>query len=279
MIWAEPFVRHKRAETDMSPHSSPPIPVTTYGRAVVRGAKRVFLVHGAGMDQSIWTLQGRYLAFHGWNAFAVDLPGHGRAKAMEHLPDIESMADWLLSVVADTGDGPATIIGHSLGALVALEAAARAPSQVAKLALLGAAAQMPVHPALLDLAREHDPKAVELMVDWAFGMRGHIGGNPLPGGWLMGTARSLLLRGEPQVLACDLEACDLYRNGPMSASKIACPTLILIGGEDRMTPPAAGHELANLITDATTVVIEPAGHMMMVECPDATLDALKRFLD
>lgn len=252
--------------------------VSTYGRAVAPDARKVFLVHGAGMDQSVWTLQGRYLAFHGWNTFAVDLPGHGRSRAEPALPSIAAQADWLAALVAETGPEPAWLVGHSMGALAALETAARHPERVAGLCLLGAAASMPVHPELLRLAAEHDPKAVDLMVDWAFGTRGHVGGNPLPGGWLMGTAKGLLLRGDPAVLAGDLAACDAYDRGEAAAAAVRCPTLVVLGGEDRMTPPKAGEKLASLIPGARTSEIEAAGHMMMVEAPDATLDALRRFL-
>ncbi len=252
--------------------------VSTYGKAVVHGARAAVLVHGAGMDQSVWTLQGRYLAFHGWNAFAVDLPGHGRARGEPALPSIEAMADWLAELIAQLGTGPATVIGHSMGALVALDLAARHPKWVEKLVLVGAAARMPVHPELLALARAHDPKAVELICDWGFGARAHLGGNPLPGAWLVGSARALLLRGDPAVLANDLSACDAYAEGERRAREIACPALVLAGAEDRMTPPAAGRRLAELLRFGTYHELARVGHMMMVEDPEATLAALTRFL-
>lgn len=255
-----------------------PIAISTYGRAVVRGARTAVLVHGAGMDQSVWTLQGRYLAFHGWNAIAVDLPGHGRARGQAALRSIGEIADWLAALIATIAAAPAAVIGHSMGALAALELAARYPERVSQLALLGAAARMPVHPELLDLARRHDRAAVDLICDWAFGTRGHLGGNPLPGGWLMGAARGLLLRGDPAVLAIDLAACDDYRDGERSAAAVRCPTLVLVGAEDRMTPPRAGRALADRIAGAGCAEIAEAGHMMMVEQPEATLAELRRFM-
>lgn len=94
----------------------------------------------------------------------------------------------------------------------------------------------------------------------------------------MGTARGLLLRGDPAVLANDLAACDAYRNGERAAEAVRCPTLVLVGAEDRMTPPRAGRELAERIPGAACVEIDEAGHMMMVEQPEATLNALRKFM-
>jgi pimeloyl-ACP methyl ester carboxylesterase len=228
------------------------------------------------MDHTVWALQGRHLAFHGWNALAVDLPGHGRSRDLPPLARVEAMADCLAGLV---GDGPpAALIGHSMGALVALAAAARHPDRVASLCLLGAALRMPVHPELLALAAAHDGKAVELMCDWAFGPRGQSGGNPHPGGWLQGTARALLRRGDPEALSVDLAACNAYAAGPEHAAAVRCPTLVVIGAVDRMTPPKAGHALAGAIHCARAEVIPGVGHMMMGEAPDATLRLLRTAL-
>ncbi len=172
--------------------------ISTYGRPLRPEAPTALFVHGAGMDHTVWALQGRHLAFHGWNALAVDLPGHGRSRHLPAAGSIEAIADGLAELIG--AERPVTLVGHSMGALAALATAARHPERVAGLCLLGAAARMPVHPDLLALAAAHDPKAVELICDWAFGPRGQVGGNPQPGGWLQGTARALLRRGNPSRL-------------------------------------------------------------------------------
>jgi pimeloyl-ACP methyl ester carboxylesterase len=250
--------------------------LSAYGRPHREGAPAILFVHGAGMDHTVWALQGRHFAFHGWNARAVDLPGHGRSRALPALSSIEAMADALAALI---GPSPATLVGHSMGALAALATAARHPERVAALCLLGAAARMPVHQGLLALAAAHDPKAVELMCDWAFGPRGQIGGNPQPGGWLQGTARALLRGSDPAVLSSDLAACNAYAQGVEHAAAVRCSALVVIGAVDRMTPPKAGAQLAGLIPGARTTVIAGAGHMMMIEAPDATLEALRGFLE
>ena len=250
--------------------------VSSYGQPHRAGARTVVLVHGAGMDHTVWALQGRHLAFHGWNALAVDLPGHGRSRTLRPLATIEAIADCLADLIGE--HAPVALVGHSMGALAALATAARHPDRVASLCLLGATLKMPVHLELLALAAAHDLKAVELMCDWAFGPRGLIGGNPHPGGWLQGSAGALLRNGNAAVLSGDLAACDAYAEGSMHAAAVQCPAVVVIGAADRMTSPKAGQQLAGLIPGARTASIEGAGHMMMVEHPEACLEALRDFL-
>ena len=246
--------------------------LSTWGRPLRPESPTALFVHGAGMDHTVWALQGRHLAFHGWNALAVDLPGHGRSRHLPAAGSIEAIAEGLAELIG--AERQVTLVGHSMGALAALATAARHPERVAALCLLGAAARMPVHPDLLALAAAHDPKAVELICDWAFGPRGQVGGNPQPGGWLQGTARALLQRGNPAVLSADLAACNSYAAGPEHAAQVRCPTLLVIGVLDRMTPLKAAQALATAIPGARAVTIAAAGHMAMVEAPAAVREAI-----
>jgi pimeloyl-ACP methyl ester carboxylesterase len=237
----------------------------------------VVFVHGAGMDHTVWGLQARYVAHHGHAVLSVDLPGHGRS-AGTALASIEKLGDWIADLLDAAGANNATLVGHSMGALASLSAAARHPARVAKLVLCGAAAKMPVHPDLI-AAAENDPAlARDLIVDWGFGGRGRIGGNTAVGLWLSTTAQRLIDRAASGVLATDLKACNAYADGEADAAKVACPALLVIGEADRMTPAKAGRALAQQIKGSTAVAIADCGHMMMVEQPDATLDALTDFL-
>ncbi|MDH3661124.1 MAG: alpha/beta hydrolase [Alphaproteobacteria bacterium] len=233
----------------------------------------ILFVHGAGMDHSVWTLQARYFAHHGANAMAVDLPGHGRSEGPP-LPSIEAMGDWVAALTDALVADRAVLVGHSMGALICLDAASRHSDKVKQLALLGAAPAMPVHPALLEAAEANRPLAAELVSSWGHGPTGHIGGNLAPGGWLMGHALKLLAKAPANVLHNDLSACNAYERGAAAADSVRCPTLIISGSQDRMTPAKQGAFLANAIDDARLVTIEGSGHLMLVEKPDATLDAL-----
>ncbi|MGQ0664010.1 MAG: alpha/beta fold hydrolase [Pseudomonadota bacterium] len=245
----------------------------TGGKPLNPGSPAVVFLHGAGMDHTVWTLQTRFFAHHGRSVLAVDLPGHGRS-AGPPLASIGDLADWLCRVLDAAGLPRAALVGHSMGSLIALEAAARAPARVWAVALLGAAESMPVHPDLLAAAAANDHLAIDLVASWGFGRRAHLGGCRAPGLWMLGSGMRLLERNPGPALAADLEACHAYHGALEAASRVRCPALLLLGEIDRMTPPENAAELGRRIDDARTVVLARCGHMMMVERPDDTLEAL-----
>ena len=237
----------------------------------------VLLIHGAGMDHTVWSLQARYLAHHGHGVLAVDLPGHGRSEG-PLLDSIEAMADWIGRLLDAAGLARAALVGHSMGALTALDAAAHIPARISHLGLIGVAPAMPVHPDLLAAARQNLALASELVTSWGFGPAGHLGRNPSPGLWMMGGAYRLLEHAPAGVLGNDLAACAMYQGAPDAAGKVACPTLLLLGADDRMTPAKQGRELAASIRGAEARVLPGIGHMVMTEAPDETIDALAELL-
>jgi pimeloyl-ACP methyl ester carboxylesterase len=248
-----------------------------YGKGCYPARATILFVHGAGMDHSVWPLQARHFAYRGWNALAVDLPGHGRSGG-ELLGTIPAMADWLADLIPALRDPAAHLVGHSMGALIGLDLAARHPERIAGLALLGAAPRMPVHPSLLEAAARPEPLAAELICDWGFGPAGHFGGHKAPGSWMLGHALRLLGTSSGPRLYADLAACNAYDEGLDAAAKVRCPTLVVAGAADRMTPARHAAKLAEAIPGARLVTLPACGHMLMVEQPDATLDALVGFL-
>lgn len=243
-----------------------------------RDDRALVFVHGAGMDHTVWQQQARYLAHRGYAVLAVDLPGHGGSTgpALERIADV---ADWLAQVIGAAGLERAGIIGHSMGALAALALAARHPERVAALALLGVAGRMPVHPALMAAAAENPAKAAGMIADWGHGLRARKGGNAVPGLWLTGLARRLIERAAPGVLAADLAACHGYADAVPDAGRVHCPTMLLLGAQDRMTPPKAARPLLDVLGEARETLLPGIGHMVMVEAPEAVRMALHRFFE
>jgi len=248
------------------------------GRSFEGDEPVVVLVHGAGMDRTVWQMQTRFLAHHGYRVVAIDLPGHG-GTAGDPCTSIGDYADWLAEAIAGLGVGPVHVAGHSLGSLIGLELAARRPELVSTLLLLGTAAAMPVHPVLLDAATNGDPLAGQLMSGWAFGKAGKLGVHPSPGANMVGGTQALLANSAPGVLANDLAASGAYEGAIDAAAKVQAPVTVILGRSDRMTPLKAAQPLLDALNDPAVVIIDDCGHMMTLERPDVVrqtmLDALR----
>ncbi len=252
----------------------------TGGKSFDAALPAVVFIHGAQNDHSVWGLQSRYLAHHGHAVLAVDLPGHGRSGGPA-LRSVEAMANWLLALLAAAGVTRAALVGHSMGSLIALETAHRAPDRVAKLALLGSTFPMKVSDALLGTARDNEPAAIDMVNLFSHSSIAQKPSCPGPGFSVMGGARRLMQRmsqlNPEQLFYTDFHACNAYVNGETAARSVACPALFIFGARDVMTPPRSAKSLLAAMPHATTVTVD-AGHAMMQEQPDAVLDALAAFL-
>lgn len=237
----------------------------------------LLMLHGAANDHSVWHLQARYFAHHGWNVVAPDLPGHGRSEGRPPAT-VQDAARWVLDFLDNAGIGEAVLAGHSMGSLIALETALQAPARVNRLALLGASVPMPVGEALLDAARDDPPLAYDMVTAWGVGLRARLGAGPVPGLQLGVAYRTLLGRARPGVLHNDLSACHAYSADPSALAALPMPILLLVGDKDQMTPPKAGLALARLLTHATVRQVPGSGHSLMNEAPDEVIDALNAFL-
>jgi pimeloyl-ACP methyl ester carboxylesterase len=233
----------------------------------------VLLIHGAGNDSTVWQLQTRYLAYRGFRAVAVDLPGHGHSEG-DALPTVEAMADWVARFVDAAGFESVHAVGHSMGTFIALELASRHPRITVSITLCATATGMPVHPDLL-AAAEHDlPAAAALMTAWGHARPAHLGLNPTPGLWMLGGSRALVENSRPGVLATDFRACMSYTGAEAAAAATTCPATVVIGLGDKMTPPKSGRALAAALDSPTIIELADTGHFMMTENPRAVKRAI-----
>ena len=234
----------------------------------------IVFIHGAALDRTVWNLQTRYFAWHGRSVLALDLPGHGRSGGppLASIPDI---ADWVIRLLDAAGLERAALVGHSMGALVVLDAAGRHADRVNALALLGPGYPMRVTDVLLETSRAGDPVAFDLMNAWGFGGPAQLGRHRMPGLWMMRGGLRIWQRGAPGLLHCDLMACHEYETGFEAAQGVACPTLLVMGSDDMMAPLEKGRALAEHLADSREVVLPDCGHIMIEEYPDESLDALR----
>ena len=249
----------------------------TGGKAFNPKLPTIAFVHGALNDHTVWTLLARWSAHHGHSVLAVDLPGHMRS-AGPALESVEAMADWLLSLLDAAGVQRAALAGHSLGSLVALEAAGRAPERVTHLAMLGTAYPMKVSDVLLETSRDDPHRAIDMVVAWSISSLASKPSYPSPGVWLHGAERAysrmiLAHQGDSLLYHKDFAACDRYAHGMEAAARITCPTTLVLAERDQMTMPKAARTIAAALkADVRTV---PGGHFLMQESPDDVLNALR----
>ena len=258
--------------------------VSTGGTHWEEGLDTLVLLHGAGLNRTVWVLLGRYFARRGFNVIIPDLPGHGASDG-NALSRIEDYADWVNSLVTALSKDKAlsnkniAYAGHSMGSLVMLEAAARNAENVKRVVLLGSAAPMGVGDALLQAAKNNEHAAIEMinMFGHAFGSR--IGNNPISGINVYNSMEALLEQAQDGVLYNDLNACNDYQNGEDAAKSIAgkIQATIISGTEDRMTPVKACKQLTQWL-EGSMLLLDDCGHMMMSEKPEATLQAMKKAL-
>ncbi len=251
--------------------------VYTGSRALVATQPTVLFVHGAAHDHSVWALQSRYFAHHGFNVLAIDLPGHGRS-AGRPLATVDAIADWLPRVLDAAGVKHAAVVGYSMGSLAALACAGRHGERLTRVALLGTAVPMAVSDALLAAAQADDHLAFELINGWSHSAGKQLGGNQVPGMWMTGASMRLMERSGPGVLYNDLKACADYANGLDAAAAVTCPVLVIMGARDVMAPPKGAQDLLAALPQPTVVSLPDTGHALMAEQPDAVLDALRLFL-
>jgi pimeloyl-ACP methyl ester carboxylesterase len=228
-------------------------------------------------DHSVWTLLARWFANHGHAVLAVDLPGHMRSTGPA-LTSIEAMADWTLALLEAAGVQQAALAGHSMGSLIALEAAARAPRRVTHLWMLGSCVPMPVPAALLALSRTDPLAAIDRVIVFSFSTLAAKPSYPGPGVWLRGAARGLMRQvlahqANPMLFHDDFAACDSYTGGLAAAARVHCPAALVLAAQDQMTLPRSAQAVAAILQAQLHTV--PGGHFLMQEQPDAVLTALR----
>ena len=257
----------------------------TGGKPFDAAKPTVVFIHGVVNDHSVWILQSRYLAHHGWNVLAVDLPGHCKS-AGEAPSSVEEAAAFVGALLNAAGVQKAALVGHSWGSLIALEAAAQLQDHVSHLVLVGTAYPMKVSPALIESSLNEPEKALAMVNVFS---RSTLAAPPSalgPGTWVYGASLALgrrVLRSNTavNVFHRGFVACDRYAGGEAAMGKVTAPVLFVLGAQDQMTQAKAAQGLiqaAKAAGKAVGIATLPVGHHQMTETPEATLFAIRDFL-
>src|SRR5450631_4154675 len=161
----------------------------TGGKAFDATLPCVVFIHGALHDHSVWTPLARWCAHHGHAVLAVDLAGHGRSGGAP-AASVEDSADWLLALLDAARVARCVLVGHSMGSLIALEVAARAPQRARSLVMIGTAYPMKVSDALLATAQDAPDRAIDMVNVFSHAGIAAKPSYPGPGMWLHGSNRA-----------------------------------------------------------------------------------------
>ena len=240
------------------------------------------LIHGVLCDHSVWALQSRYLANHGWNVLAVDLPGHCKSAGAPPAT-VQEGALFVQHLLDALSVQQAALVGHSFGSLIALQAAANMGQRISHLAMVGTAYPMKVSQGLLDASLNEPEKALHMTNVFS---RATLAPPSGAGSWVFGASLALGRRVLASNKAVNLfhtgfNACNSYDQGLQAMAAVSCPVLMVLGEADQMTLPKNAQPLIAQAKESGVslqVGTIPHGHHQMTESPDETLDALKRFL-
>ncbi|MCI0476890.1 MAG: alpha/beta hydrolase [Anaerolineales bacterium] len=237
---------------------------------IARGAQGtpVVFIHGAAGNHLVWGMQVHALGEVA-RAVALDLPGHGRSDPPGRT-SVEAYRDVIVGLLDALGFDRAVIVGHSMGGAIAQTLALSHPDRVAGLGLVGTGARLRVLPAILDGVLNDFESIAGLVVENSYAP---------------GLNVEFQKRAEDEFRACpasvthgDFSACNQFDVMARLAG-IRAPTLVVCGREDRMTPAKYSVYLATQIPNAYLVLIDHAGHSVMIEQPDETNKTLLDFVE
>ena len=242
------------------------------GQGIDVKKKTMIFLHGSGLSHIVWSLTEQFFFNKNFNVLSLDLPGHGNSDG-PCLDSIEKIADWLEEVFKKLNLNDLILVGHSQGCLEILEYAHKYKSRLKKLIFVGGSNKMPVHPDLIELAKNGDSDAIKLMMKWGYeGSKKFIGGNPVEK--IIQSPRDI-----SEILAVDLIACNNYLNGFEAAKKINLPSLVILGELDKMVNLESGKKFSNLLENSTTHIINECGHMIMIEKAFEMREKILKFLE
>ena len=229
----------------------------------------VILIHGAGGTHLHWSPQARRIP--GQRILAIDLPGHGKSNGLGSQ-SIDDYASRVVEFLDELKFSTAVIVGHSMGSAIALELALNFPQRVIGLGLVGSGARLRVATSILEAtSSQHTfPQAIKLVNDMAF--------SPSASPRMKELAEQRMAETRPTVLHGDFVACNAFDVMPR-LGEISAPTLILCGTEDALTPLKYAEYLNTRIAKSRLVTFPGAGHMVMLEQPEAVAAALGEFVD
>ena len=229
--------------------------------------KKIIFIHGSGWNTRMWYGQRDYLK-SSMEILLIDLPGHGKSPG-NGCDTVEEYGEAVHGVIKGLGDDGCYIAGHSLGGAIAMSLALTYPDAVQGAILIGTGAKLRVLPQILEGITRDKEATVKSIAALAFSKKAPTA--------LAGIDFDETMKCDAAVIYKDFNACDHF-NVMDSVGSIKCPTLIICGTEDSLTPPKYSQHLNSKMQNSQLVLIEDAGHMVMMEKPEEVGRAIEAFV-
>jgi len=238
----------------------------------------LLFLHGVGGGHHAWDAQLLHFPKLGYAAHAWDQPGYGHSAMVEPY-DLEQVSAALARLIQSLGGEPVILVGHSMGGLIAQETYFRHPRLVKALALCFTSAAfvggstfakqfVDARIGPLDAGQTMAEVAARLMPT-------HRGSKSDPAG--VALAERIMARIPPETYRKAVHLLTTF-DRRADLPKIAVPTLLIAGSDDRTAPPAIMASMQKKIPDSELVILQGCGHLGPMDQPGPFNAALERFL-
>jgi pimeloyl-ACP methyl ester carboxylesterase len=229
--------------------------------------ERIVFLHGSAWNTRMWYKQRDSLR-SSMEVMLLDLPGHGRAPG-NGCDSVEEYRDEVYKAIKRLDVGCCYVAGHSLGGAVAMSLALSHPEAVLGVVLIGTGARLKVLPQILEGVKENKENTIDNVIALAFSKKASSA--------LKKEGFDEMMKCSAEVIYKDFKACDRF-DVMDSIGSLKSPALIMCGTDDSLTPPKYSRYLHKTLPDASLLLIEDAGHMVMMEKPDETNRAIEKFV-
>ncbi|MDC3024194.1 alpha/beta hydrolase [Alphaproteobacteria bacterium] len=237
----------------------------------------MIFIHGAGCDNTFWSLLNRYYFFKGYSVLAINLPGHGDNKD-KGLKSIEDMANYVKKIVKKYSSKKNILVGHSMGSLICLSIIQNKLFDAQKVVLIGVALPMLVSKNLLNMSKKNSNDAIATMINWSLPNDSKLKGNHLIGINLPNLFHTLMNKSANN-LFFDLNACNKFFIDEHELKKIKNSFLIIAGKLDKMTHMSKSNILKNSLTNSFLEVIENCGHFHIHERAAKVRNLINKYIE
>ncbi|MFN4261318.1 MAG: alpha/beta fold hydrolase [Gemmataceae bacterium] len=237
----------------------------------------IVFVHGLGGTSNIWHAQRAVLSRY-FRVITYDLSGSGRSDKSNRSYAIDGWVDELAGLIDHLQLDQVVVVGHSMGTVIVQKFAAQHASRTKAIVLAGALVELGP-PGKEVFAKRAETVEREGMI----GVADAVLGGALSAGTrehnlaLTGMAREMLLSNDPH---CYAGHCRALMNGSAKADqeRISCPTLLVVGDQDPVTPLGLQKQIAAAIKNSRIRIVPHTAHLTMLEMPDLFNAILLEFL-